>query len=57
MLKEDYAEGTAPAGLFGELKPHLRDVIERLDKAAKDDKLSGVVLRIRSPGAGPGKSR
>ena len=45
MLKENYAEGTAPAGLFGELKPHLRDVIERLDKAAKDDKLTGVVLR------------
>ncbi|HEX4141907.1 MAG TPA: signal peptide peptidase SppA [Pirellulales bacterium] len=55
MLKEDYAEGTAPAGLFGELKPHLRDVIERLDKAAKDDKVSGVVLRIRSPELGLGK--
>jgi len=55
MLKEDYIEGTAPAGLFGELKPHLRDVIERLDKAAKDDKLSGVVLRIRSPELGLGK--
>ena len=55
MLKEDYAEGTAPAGLFGELKPHLREIIERLDKAAKDDKLSGVVLRIRSPELGLGK--
>ena len=54
-LKEDYAEGPAPAGLFGELKPHLRDIIDRLDKAAKDDKLAGVVLRIRSPELGLGK--
>jgi protease IV len=55
VLKENYAEGAAPAGLFGELKPHLREMIERLDKAAKDDKISGVVLRIRSPEFGPGK--
>jgi len=55
MLKEDYEEGTAPGGLFAELKPHLREVIERLDKAAKDDKIAGVLLRIRSPELGLGK--
>jgi protease IV len=54
-LKEDYPEGPAPAGLFGELKPHLRDMIERLDKAAKDDKVAAVMLRIRSPELGRGK--
>ncbi len=54
-LKEDYPEGTASAGLFGELKLHLRDVLERLDKAAKDDKIGGVVLRLRSPQFGLGK--
>jgi protease-4 len=54
-LKEDYAEGTAAPGLFGELKPHLREVLTRLDKIAKDDKIQGVVLRLRSPGMGLGK--
>ncbi len=45
-LKEDYPEGPAPAGIFGELKPHLREIIERLDKAAKDDKIAGVMLKF-----------
>src|SRR5438046_10307052 len=54
-LKEDYPEGPAPAGLFGELRPRLRDVIERLDKAAKDDKIAGVMLRLRNPQIGLGK--
>ena len=54
-LKENYPEGPAPAGIFGELKPHLREVIERLDKAAKDDKIAGVMLKLRGPELGMGK--
>jgi protease IV len=55
-VKEDYPEGLAGEGLFGELKPHLRDLIDRLDKAAKDEKIAGVVLRLREPNIGLGKA-
>ena len=54
-LKSDYPEGPAPAGIFGEIKPHLREIIDRLDKAAKDDKIAGVVLKLQSPELGLGK--
>ena len=54
-IKENYPEGPAPAGIFGELKPHLREIIERLDKAAKDDKIAGVVIKLRGPELGMGK--
>lgn len=54
-VKDDYPEGVAAEGLFGELKPHLRELVERLDKAAKDDKISGVVLRLREPQIGLAK--
>jgi len=55
-VKEDYPEGLAGEGLFGELKPHLRDLIDRLDKAAKDEKIAGVVLRLREPNIGMAKA-
>jgi protease IV len=55
LVKEGYPEGAAPEGLFGELKPHLRELIERLDKAAKDEKISGLVLRLREPDIGLAK--
>lgn len=54
-LKEDYPEGNAAAGLFGELKPHLREVLNRMDKIAKDEKVNGLVLKLRSPQLGLGK--
>ena len=46
-LKGDYPEGTAPPGLFGEITPHLPDILSRLDKVAKDDKVSGLILDLR----------
>lgn len=55
VLKNDYPEGTSPEGIFGELQPRLQDVLERLDKAAKDDSLAGVLLELRSPEIGLGK--
>lgn len=54
-LKEDYPEGTAAPGLFGELKPHLREVLNRMEKIGKDEKLQGLVLKLRSPHLGLGK--
>jgi len=54
-LKDDYPEGPAPAGLFGELRPRLQDIVERIDKAAKDEKVAGLVLKVRSPHVGLGK--
>src|SRR5262245_48661804 len=54
-VKSDYPEGAASEGLFGEMKPHLRELLERLDKAAKDEKISGVVLRLREPQIGLAK--
>ncbi len=55
-VRHDYPEGTAGGGLFAAARPSLRDLIERLDKAAVDAKISGVVLRLREPQIGLGKA-
>jgi len=55
-VRHDYPEGTAGGGLFAAARPSLRDLIERLDKAAADAKISGVVLRLREPQIGLGKA-
>jgi protease-4 len=47
-----YTEGPAHPGLFGELTEGLADGIARLDKAAADDSLQGVILRIDNPSIG-----
>lgn len=54
-LKGSYPEGPMPAGLFGELHESLGDIVTRLDKAAADDKLQGVLLRIQGVEIGWGK--
>jgi protease-4 len=51
-INGSYAEGPAHPGLFGELTEGLADAIARLDKAAADDSLQGVVLRIDGPSIG-----
>ncbi len=48
-------ENQATPGLFSELQQDLPKLIARLDKAAKDDAIVGVVLRIRSVSIGFGK--
>ena len=55
LVKSDYPEGLASEGIFGEARPHLRELIDRLDKAAKDTKIAGVVLRLREPEIGLAK--
>src|SRR3974390_1402873 len=50
-----YPEGAVPLGLFGELHEGMADGVARLDKAAADDKLTGVILKINNPTIGWGK--
>jgi protease-4 len=54
-LAGSLSEAVSPPGLFGELQRSLRQTIERLDRAAEDDEVSAVVLRIRNPSIGRGK--
>jgi len=54
-LKESLPESAGAAGIFGDVTLRLSEVLNRLDKAAKDDKVSGVILALRSPGLGMGK--
>ena len=45
-------EGIGQGGLLADVSPHLHRIIERLDKAATDSRVQGVVLSIESPGLG-----
>ena len=54
-LKGGYAEGPQMMGLFGDVSESLSEVLGRLDKAAKDDGVTGVVLKIDGPSIGRGK--
>lgn len=54
-LKGGYAEGPQMMGLFGDVTESLAEAIGRLDKAAKDDAVTGVVLKIDGPSIGRGK--
>jgi protease-4 len=54
-LDSDLPEGAGQGGLFGDLAPSLHKVIERIDQAAKDKKITGIVLRLQSPTLGSGK--
>ncbi|QDU93347.1 signal peptide peptidase SppA [Lignipirellula cremea] len=48
-------ESAGSAGIFGELEQNLNQLVSRLDRAAKDDAIKAVVLRLRSPAVGRGK--
>ena len=54
-LKDSLPETAGQAGPFGETKLDLREAIKRLEKAAKDKTISGVVLDIQNPDIGRGK--
>lgn len=47
-------EGPGGAGLFGELKVDLRTLLDRIDRASKDDTIHGLVLKIENPSIGRG---
>jgi protease-4 len=54
-LESDLPEGAGQGGLFGDFAPSLHKVIERIDRAGKDAKIHGIVLRLQSPAMGSGK--
>ncbi|MEI7781916.1 MAG: S49 family peptidase, partial [Planctomycetota bacterium] len=45
-------DGVDQAGLLSDVSPHLHRIIERLDKAAEDSRVKGVLLSIESPDLG-----
>lgn len=45
-IRGGLAETPAQPGIFGELQSSLRQTIQRLEKAAGDDSISGVVLQL-----------
>ena len=51
-IKGSYQEGAQLPGLFGEVSETLDAAIARFDKAAGDEKIDGVILRINNPTIG-----
>lgn len=54
-IKGSYTEGPQAPDLFGSMSETLSAALARLDKAAGDDKITGVILRIDDPSIGWGK--
>ncbi len=54
-IKGSLPEGPTQEGLFGEVSANLTKILDRLDAAAKDDKIKGVLLEIRDPDIGRAK--
>ncbi|HEX3998099.1 MAG TPA: signal peptide peptidase SppA [Pirellulales bacterium] len=55
-LSGSYPEGAGEAGLFGEVSENLNRIIERIDQAGKDEKISGLILEFRDLELGRGKA-
>ncbi len=45
-------DGVGQGGLLADVSPHLHRIVERIDKAAKDNRVKGLVLQIESPALG-----
>jgi protease-4 len=54
-LKGSLPESAPEPGLFGDMQQNLTDTLRRLRRAADDDDVQGVILRIRSPSIGRAK--
>ena len=54
-LHGDYPEGPTSPGMFGNLKPSLASIIERIDDAAADNDVRAVWLKIEGLALGRGK--
>ena len=48
-LSGDLAEGPGQGGIWADVSPRLHRLVERLDKAATDERVAGVLLVIESP--------
>ena len=55
VIRGEIPERAGSPGLFGDLRPNLRQLVSRLDQAAQDDDIKSVVLRPQSPMIGRGK--
>jgi len=49
-------DGVGQGGVLADVSPHLHRIVERLDKAATDPRVKGVVLSIESPEIGRGRA-
>ena len=49
-------DGVGQAGLLADVAPHLHRIVERLDKAAADGRVKGVVIAIDAPDLGRGRA-
>jgi len=47
LIRGAIAEGPSPPGIFGEIEQNYAQVIGRLKRAAEDDEIRGVVLKLR----------
>jgi len=54
FLKGDLPESPGGSGPFGELSLNLRKQVARIDRAAEDDSIEGLVLRVRDASLGRG---
>ena len=54
-IQGQLTEGAQAAVPFGNLEATLGKLIKRIDKAAKDDQITGLILKIRSPSIGRAK--
>ena len=51
-LEGSLPDGVGQPGLLADVKPHLHRIVERIDRAAGDPKVKGVLLAIASPDLG-----
>jgi protease IV len=56
-LKGSFPEGAQLPGLFGDLTEGLSDAVARIDKAAADAKITGLILHLNDPSVGWSKMR
>ncbi|MFM8414990.1 MAG: signal peptide peptidase SppA [Planctomycetota bacterium] len=49
-------DGVGQGGLLADVAPRLHRLVERLDKAAADERVQGVILSIESPEVGRGRA-
>ncbi|MFM8707523.1 MAG: signal peptide peptidase SppA [Planctomycetia bacterium] len=49
-------DGVGQGGLLADVSPQLHRIVERLDKAATDPRVKGLVLSIQSPSLGRGRA-
>jgi protease-4 len=52
----DLPDGVGQGGLLADVSPRLHRIVERLDKAAGDERVAAVLLSIESPAVGRGRA-